>query len=505
MNYGNQGKCVSTPNDTSSWTPVKDMWVYCDKNTYNGIRENPTQITKIDSRNIWCKDIRGESYLSADRFKSQYRPAFPHEIPQQEVLPSSATSNKRVEDLKYMDVVHIETEEEYNRVCKLNKIISEYKSGFKYYLMKGGGGLAEKRISYENCGYTIYEMNQLIFNEVKPVKVDMNAILEEARKKYPIGCTIATLDGKDCKLLGHDFLVHNFTVYATTGIKDVVYREGIWAKIVSLPQTKEPYDSVLVKTQEEYNYVFKKIKDLNKCNEEAFKHYKECIVYLDKRGWDAATPKLAKNSQPFEEWYKEQGYNDFNPIIQKLEEITKDWEPNVTKFCSPLNYLLTSSQQFTFTGIGELNNQGEVFDASGVGILYTCERYAQKVEEKLQIPVDIKVNYIGGMDRDFKWATLNSADIMRVGKGDTITLNKSWFDDGNTNKIRTWKEYGDMFSKYYVGTDPVNTGLEYTNKLTKAAQKKSISLDTKDYDSKSINQELKLKKVNKQKSTIKFY
>ena len=423
MNYGNQGKCVSTPNDTSSWTPVKDMWVYCDKNTYNGIRENPTQITKIDSRNIWCKDIRGESYLSADRFKSQYRPAFPHEIPQQEVLPSSATSNKRVEDLKYMDVVHIETEEEYNRVCKLNKIISEYKSGFKYYLMKGSGGKAEKRISYENCGYTIYEMNQLIFNEVKSVEVDMNAIQAEAKLRYPVGTRYNCVNFS----CSNQLVVKDDILYSIFGneifgsfLCGCLYANGKWAEIVSLSQTKDP-------------------------------------------------------------------------VIQKLEEITKDWEPNVTKFRSA-----NGVPNFVFTGIGEIRKQDRwVYDVSGTGILYMNGSYAQKVEEEV-----ISITTTAG---DTVINTGIDLNIGYVRNGGTITLSNSWFDDDNTNKIRTWKEYGDMFSKYYVGTDPVNIGLGCTNKLTKAAQKKSISLDTKDYDSKSINQELKLKKVNKQKSTIKFY
>ncbi len=85
------------------------------------------------------------------------------------ILPNSATSPKKVEDLKYPDVIHIENEEDYNKIINSNIKLNPYIRDRKYYLA-GGVGLSRSRSSYENHNYqggtyTIYEMNQIIFPE----------------------------------------------------------------------------------------------------------------------------------------------------------------------------------------------------------------------------------------------------------------------------------------------------------------------------------------------------
>lgn len=78
--------------------------------------------------------------------------------------PNSTTSPKKLSEFKYPDVIHIETQEEYNKVKSI--VGSDYDSKYNYYLVKYAG-VAENRAVYENQEYTIYEMNQIIFEETE--------------------------------------------------------------------------------------------------------------------------------------------------------------------------------------------------------------------------------------------------------------------------------------------------------------------------------------------------
>lgn len=74
-------------------------------------------------------------------------------------------NKKEITELKYPDVIHIETEEEYEKLSRKYKNINltKYSPIWKYYLIGGG---ASKNISdYSHSDYTIYEMYQISFKE----------------------------------------------------------------------------------------------------------------------------------------------------------------------------------------------------------------------------------------------------------------------------------------------------------------------------------------------------
>jgi hypothetical protein len=133
---------------------------------------------------------------------------------------------------------------------------------------------------------------------------------------------------------------------------------------------------------------------------------------------------------------QEPKYFSGNPIVQEVEDLTRHWIPNVTKYRSVYKDQTGDQVICIFTGIGTFA-EDIIWDACGIGWLYGNGSFAEKVSDDLEV---------------------NPA-----------------FLDKNVNKL--------------IGIKKKNT----------------ISLDLKDYDSKSINQELKLKKVNKSKQTIKFY
>ena len=101
------------------------------------------------------------------------------------MLPNSATTPKKLNELKYPDVIHIETEEEYNKVKSVLSL--SYSAKHKYYLV-GSGGWAISRKLYENSNYTIYEMNQIIFEETmsKEELLEEDNLPEEKKYKYEV-------------------------------------------------------------------------------------------------------------------------------------------------------------------------------------------------------------------------------------------------------------------------------------------------------------------------------
>ncbi len=93
-------------------------------------------------------------------------------IPKEEALKSPFIGKKRIEDLKYPDVVHVSTKEQWTKVNALSKL-TPWADGYFFYLI-GGEGFAKERKQYENMGafaskynYTIYEFEDVIFSESK--------------------------------------------------------------------------------------------------------------------------------------------------------------------------------------------------------------------------------------------------------------------------------------------------------------------------------------------------
>lgn len=185
----------------------------------------------------------------------------------------------------------------------------------------------------------------------KSDKIDMEAILEEAKMCYPIGTTVIGLDTPDISsnvncndkvvVSGNyriqykeDYITRNYdSIYCSPNV--YLYNGGRWAKIISLPSTKK------------------------------------------------------------------------ETIYQKLKELTKDWEPNVTKYSFGIH-----AKEFIFAGIGEYHETTDtLYDASGVGMLYSNGIYAEKVEamslidtmKSYQIPYtkaifDMSKFYVSGTD-----------------------------------------------------------------------------------------------------------
>lgn len=177
------------------------------------------------------------------------------------VLPNSAITSKKLSEFKYLDVIHIETEEEYNKVKSVLK--NEYSTKYKYYLVGGSGGLSESRKLYENQKYVIYEMNQIIFEET----INKEALLEEAKRRYKIGDIIIDADfGDQVEILNTNFCYdyNNNNIYCETTLGEKgkslyndVYRDGKWAQIVK--EKKYKYEVVHCTTQEEWDIVVKKL------------------------------------------------------------------------------------------------------------------------------------------------------------------------------------------------------------------------------------------------------
>lgn len=139
--------------------------------------------------NVGIKDIRkAESWEIPTTYSNGAKAVPIVEYPKGlDVLPNSAKEPKRLEDLRYSDVIHIETQEEYDKVK--SKVRSGYEENYKYYLV-GGLGYSKTRAGYENSNYTIYEMDQIIFKEESwTPKKDMWVVMTSG---YP-GVTVGEL------------------------------------------------------------------------------------------------------------------------------------------------------------------------------------------------------------------------------------------------------------------------------------------------------------------------
>ena len=123
-------------------------------------------IVKYNESNIGCYFSKFEFNKAVKWFATKQEAEQWSQENFPKVLPNSATSSKKLEDLKYPDVVHIETKEEYEKF-KDKKVLISYDSDYKYYLMDYYGYAKERCVYEDNIStvYTIYEMNQIIFPE----------------------------------------------------------------------------------------------------------------------------------------------------------------------------------------------------------------------------------------------------------------------------------------------------------------------------------------------------
>lgn len=109
----------------------------------------------------------GDNYLNRVIY---YHGKWAEILENETIKPNSATSPKKITELKYPDVVHIQSEQEYGKLHKVHSNMNKWNSKYNYYLI--GQGYSEKRKSYEVGDYTIYEMDQIIMDE-QPKTSDM--------------------------------------------------------------------------------------------------------------------------------------------------------------------------------------------------------------------------------------------------------------------------------------------------------------------------------------------
>src|SRR5688572_27982674 len=95
-------------------------------------------------------------------------------VPKEEVKAMGAKKN--IKDLVYLDVVHIETKEQWEKISAVHKINS-YNEHYKYYLIGAGGGYARTKDSYictsDGLKYNVLEFSDVIFPEEKKLKMLM--------------------------------------------------------------------------------------------------------------------------------------------------------------------------------------------------------------------------------------------------------------------------------------------------------------------------------------------
>lgn len=82
---------------------------------------------------------------------------FPEERPKEEKVM------RKVEELKYPDVIHIESKEQWEKLYSHCKNITDFKDIYTYYLI--GGGISELKASYPKEKYNVYEFSDIVFPE----------------------------------------------------------------------------------------------------------------------------------------------------------------------------------------------------------------------------------------------------------------------------------------------------------------------------------------------------
>jgi hypothetical protein len=72
--------------------------------------------------------------------------------------------------------------------------------------------------------------------------VNMNEILEECKKRFPIGSQIRNTDGLTCTLHVDNVIyeIHDEAIWANAGL-GCLYDNGKWAEVISLPESKQIY------------------------------------------------------------------------------------------------------------------------------------------------------------------------------------------------------------------------------------------------------------------------
>lgn len=157
---------------------------------------------------------------------------------------------KKVEDLKYPDVVHCVSKEEHYKVKQFANI-GDY-NGNCYYLLDAKSwrkepwtGTCASNLESRTT-YTNYEFSDIIFpeekGETKPI-LSKKELLAEAKRRYPVGTKYKTAsdDSSNIFVLSSDDWSNSLlddVVYAEYG-KGCLYYKGDWAEIISKPTVEK--------------------------------------------------------------------------------------------------------------------------------------------------------------------------------------------------------------------------------------------------------------------------
>lgn len=109
----------------------------------------------------------------------------------------------------------------------------------------GANGYNESSKDPDYTEITFEQFKQHVLKESPvveiPKEIDMKAIQEEAKKRFPIGCEFIPVDSDKTHTLIKDeytYYIYGMNIWAHYGV-GCLYENGEWAILVSLPETKE--------------------------------------------------------------------------------------------------------------------------------------------------------------------------------------------------------------------------------------------------------------------------
>lgn len=191
------------------------------------------------------------------------------------------SNQKHIKDLKYPDVVEINSKEEYDKIANINGYDMPYSESDKAYLIckdgRIGYGKANCMEAYHKDSYNHYKFSDLIFPESSVMQiigngaiVNMNQIQKEAKRRFPIGCTFRSIGGYTHILINDSvvYKISNNGIWANKG-NGCLYQNGKWATLISLPQEENitPDKETLIAEAKRKYPTGTKVKDFNNGNE----------------------------------------------------------------------------------------------------------------------------------------------------------------------------------------------------------------------------------------------
>ena len=118
-----------------------------------------------------------------------------------------------------------------------------YNNTDNWTISNGSDNFGSNVISFENFMKTFSSKDSVKKLGESSTKVDMKAIQEECKRRFPIGCTYQCVGDKVARLLKEDYSTYDIYgdkhIYAHEG-GGCLYKDGKYATLVSLPEEKKP-------------------------------------------------------------------------------------------------------------------------------------------------------------------------------------------------------------------------------------------------------------------------